>query len=349
MTGRRVGALLVAALVVIALGLWASSRKIEDSHSGAGAPVINGLKAQVNDVTEVRISRGDGSKATLRKGPTNWVVAEREYPADSGKVRKLLLDLSKLEVVETKTSDPAKYAQLGVEDVTTPTAGGTRVELVTPEKVHGVIVGRTSGMKSGYVRATDEKQSVLATPQLMLEADPQRWIDTALVDIADSRIREVEVTPASGPAYKLARENKDQADFTVTGVPKGRELSSPSAASTVSRELAGLTLTDVRKPAAAAAATSSPLPSSSRSSSSTASPKAVFRTFDGLEIQLQGRQDGERRYVVVTSQSTAKETADEATKLTARTKDWEFEIPNYKYDGIFKPIEELLKPKDEKK
>jgi hypothetical protein len=51
----------------------------------------------------------------------------------------------------------------------------------------------------------------------------------------------------------------------------------------------------------------------------------------------------------VASQSTAKETADESAKLAARSKDWEFEIPNYKYDGIFKPIEDLLKPRDEKK
>lgn len=335
MTGRRVGALLVAALVVIALGLWLSSRKIQDTQSGAGAPVIKGLKAQINDVSEIRISRGDGSKATLRKEPATWVVAEREYPADSGKVRKLLLDLSELAVVEAKTSDPEKYAQLGVEDVTTPTAGGTRLELVTPEKVHGVIIGRTSGMKSAYVRATDARQSMLATPQVMADADPQRWLDTAMVDVPEARIREVEVTPTNGPAYKISRETKEQTDFTVTGVPKGRELSSPGAPSVVTRELAGLMLTDIRKADTAAAAT--------------ASPKAVFRTFDGLEIQLQGRADGDRRYVSLTAQSTANETKDEATKLAARVKDWEFEIPNYKYDGIFKPLEELLTPRETKK
>ena len=33
-------------------------------------------------------------------------------------MRKLLLDLANLEVVEEKTSEPANYAQLGVEDVT---------------------------------------------------------------------------------------------------------------------------------------------------------------------------------------------------------------------------------------
>jgi hypothetical protein len=51
MTGRRVGALLAAALVVIGLGMWLSSRKITDTQSGGGSPVIAALKAQINEVT----------------------------------------------------------------------------------------------------------------------------------------------------------------------------------------------------------------------------------------------------------------------------------------------------------
>jgi hypothetical protein len=197
----------------------------------------------------------------------------------------------------------------------------------------------------------------------MVDADPQRWLDTTLVDIPEARIREVEITPASGPSYKLSREKKEDADFTVTGVPKGRELSSPSMASTIARELAGLTLSDVRKAgatdasASTSAAGSAAAPASAGTSATAratgaaaaTSPKAIYRTFDGLEVQLQGHQDGERRYLTVASQSTAKETADESAKLAARAKDWEFEIQNYKYDGIFKPIEDLLKPKEEKK
>lgn len=332
MTARRVATLLVAAVVIIALGMWLSSRRIVDAESGAGAPVIAGLKAQVNEVSEVRISRGDGSKVTLRKTPTAWVVGEREFPADSGKVRKLLLDLTELSVVEPKTSDPEKYAQLGVEDTTTPTATGTRVELATPEKVHAVIIGRSSGMKSTYMRATDAKQSVLATPQVMVDTDPKRWLDNSLVDIAEANVREIEVTPSSGPSYKVAREKKEDTTFNVTGIPKGRELSSPDVASSLARELAAFTLTDVRKASAAAAA----------------KPKAIYRTFDGLELQLTGREDGERRYITLTATSTAKDSEAEAQKLSTRFKDWEFEIPNYKYDGIFKPLEELLKSKDSK-
>jgi hypothetical protein len=336
MTGRRVGALLVAALLVIGLGMWLSSRKITDTQSGAGSPVIKGLTAQVNEITEVRIAKGDGTHTTLRKRPTDWVVVEREFPADSGKVRKLLLDLGALQVVEAKTADPEKYSQLGVEDVTTPTAGGTRIELVTPEKVHGVIVGKTSGVKSGYVRATDAKQSLLATPQISADPDPKRWLDSTIVDIPEARIREVEVLPGKGPAYRVTREKKEQTDFTVPNLPKGRELSSPSAANAVAGDLTMLVMTDARR-----------APSSTEPS--VPAQRAIFRTFDGLEIQVEGRAEGERRYISVVPQSSAKETTDEAQKLDARLKGWQFEIPNYKYDALFKPLEDLLKKPEGKK
>lgn len=333
MTGRRVGTLLVAAVVVVALGLWVSSRKGTPADAGIGQPVLKTLKTQLNEVTEVRVSRGDGSKTTLKKQPTGWIVGEREYAADASKVRKLLIDLSSLETVEIKTSDPAKYSQLGVEDVKMPTATGTLIEAVTPEKVHGIIVGKSSGMKSGYVRATEGKQSVLATPSVMTDADPKRWLDTTLVDIPEARVKEMEITPASGPGYKIWREKKEDTDFKVTNIPKGRELVSPSTANSTAGDLAMLALSDVRKPVAAAGGKPD---------------RAVARTFDGLEIQLTGVKEGENHFITVTASSSAQETATEAETLTTQARGWQFEVPAYKYDSLFRPLEELLQKLPEK-
>ena len=104
-TGRRVVMLLVAAIVVIVLGIWLSSRKVQIADTAAGTPVMKALKAQLNDVTEVRISKGDGSRTTLRKQPAGWIVGEREYPADTTRVRKLLIEKQIL-------SDPSVVVQV---------------------------------------------------------------------------------------------------------------------------------------------------------------------------------------------------------------------------------------------
>jgi hypothetical protein len=62
-----------------------------------------------------------------------------------------------------------------------------------------------------------------------------------------------------------------------------------------------------------------------------------------VKIDVAGRKDGTRTLVSFTPSSTAKETEAEAKTLAARLNGWEFEIPSYKYDGMFRPLEDLLK------
>jgi Domain of unknown function (DUF4340) len=334
MTARRVVMLLAAGVLVIAFAVWLSSTRNPEPATLAGNAVLPGLdKATLNSVSEVRLSKGDGTKTTLKKGATDWMIAERDYAADSGKVRKLLLDLAALNVVEEKTRAAENYPALGVEDTTSSKATGTRVDAVTPARTFSLIVGKSSGAKSGYVRLPNSPQSLLAAPLITLDADPRRWLDNKLIDIPQDRIREISVKPADGPGYTATRASKDQSDFTVAEVPKGRELSSPAAADPIAGSLGSLSLDDVRHaPTAPPAGTPPPAVS-----------HAIFRTFDGLEIDVAGHKDGNSTLISLTPRSTAQATQTEAQTLESQLKGWEFEVPSYKYDGMFHPLEELLK------
>ncbi len=328
MTPRRVLTLLIASIMVIVLAVWLSSNRQTARPTTAGDPVLQGLdKGAVNSVSEIRLTKGDGTRTTLKKGPADWSVGERDYPADTGKVRKLLLDLAALNVVEEKTSTPENYPALGVEDTKSAKATGTRVDAVTSWKTYSLIVGKSSGAKSGFVRVASATQSLLAAPLLTLDADPRRWLDHTLIDIPQDRIKEIAVKPADGPGYTATRANKDQSDFTVAEVPKGRKLSSPAAADPIAGSLAGVSLDDVQHtPTTAPAGVS----------------HAVFSTFDGLKIDVAGHKEGTKTLVSFTPISTAQATEAEAKTLGARLRGWEFEIPSYKYDGMFRPLEDLL-------
>lgn len=341
MTARRVTILLAAGLLVIAFAIWLSSRRHLERTTLAGELVLPGLDNAVNSVTEVRLRKGDGTQTTLRKGASDWTVQQRDYAADSGKVRKLLLDLAELNVVEEKTRTPESYPRLGVEDVKSPKATGTRVEAVTPAKTYALIVGKSSGAKSGYVRVADSPQSLLATPSITLDADPRHWLDHTLIDIPQERVQEVVVKPADGPGYTVTRAKKEQQDFTVPDIPKGRELSNPAAADPIAGSLAGLTSDDVQR--ASQPAPGGPPNAAAKSPPPAAPVHATFRTFDGLELDFTGHKDGSRTLIAVTAHSSAKESQPEAQSLAARVKDWEFEVPSYKYDAMFRPLEELLK------
>jgi hypothetical protein len=333
MSARRAFWLLVAGIVVIAFAIWLSSRRHLARDLVAGELVLPGLEQQVNALSSVRLRRGDDTHTTLRKDPHGWQVAERDWPADLSKVRKLILDLGALNIVEEKTRLPANYPQLGVEDVASPKATGTLIELSAPANRGALIVGKASGAKSGYVRIAGTPPSLLAAPQLSVDADPKTWLAHELVDISEQRVREIEEQPAQGVPYKASRDKAQDANFNVSPLPKGRALSSPGAADGLGAALSTLTLDDVRKaapPAGAAPAAGAVL------------AHATFRTFDGLEVELAGRKDGPHALVAINARSNAPVSAAEAQTLTARLSGWEFEIPDYKYGLIFTPLEDLL-------
>jgi hypothetical protein len=327
MTPRRVLVLLCCGVALVVAAIWLASQRHLEHATLAGDLVLPGLEHSVTAVTEVDLRRGDGTHTSLKKESSGWVVAERGWPADTGKVRKLLLDLGALNVVEEKTRLPANYPKLGVEDVSTPKATGTAIDVVTPARTFALIVGRTSSGKSGYVRVSGTAPSLLAAPLLTPDADPKTWLERALIDVPSTRVQQVEEKPADSPAYTATRDKKEQADFAVSPLPKGRQLTGPGAADSIAGSLGSLNLEDVQQGAAPAAAKLS---------------HAVFRTFDGLEVEVSGRKDGTRSLIVLTARSTAAATADEAQRLNARLGGWEFEIPDYKYGALFRPLEELL-------
>jgi Domain of unknown function (DUF4340) len=328
MNARRVAWLLVAGLVVIGFAIWVSSLRHLERATLAGDLVLPGLEHGVNTVTEVRLHKADDTHATLQKGASGWIVVERGWPAEVSRVRKLLLVLGALNVVEEKTRLSANYPALGVEDLSTPKASGTQIEVISPARTWALIIGKASGAKSGYVRVANAPQSFLAAPLLSVEADPKSWLVSALLDLPAERVREVEQRPAEGAAFTATKQKTDDTHFTVTPVPKGRELSGPGAADTLAVALSGLTLEDVAKAAA----------------SDPKAPRAFFRTFDGLEIEVGGRKDGSRAFVSLSARATAPAAKEEAQHLQSRLAGWEFEIPDYKYAAIFTPLTELLKP-----
>jgi Domain of unknown function (DUF4340) len=327
MSAGRVAWLLAAGVALVAFAIWLSSRRHLERSVMVGELVLPGLEQSVNAVTRVRLARTGDVHTTLQKGGDGWSVAERGWPADLGKVRKLLLDLGALNIVEEKTRLAANYPALGVEDITSPKATGSLIEVVAPARTWALIVGNSSSGKSGYVRIAGAPQTLLAAPLLSVDADPKAWLEQALIDLEAQRVREIEEKPAQGPAFTASRDKKEQTDFAVAPLPKGRKLTGPGVANGLAGALSALALDDVHKRGAAAPAQVS---------------HALFRTFDGLEVDVTGRKDGTHSWVSVSARSTAPESAAEVHKLEARLDGWEFEIPDYKYSAIFTPLDELL-------
>jgi hypothetical protein len=359
-----------AAAVVLAAGVWLSVHRSNQQSNVGGEEVFADLKPALGRVEEIRFAKGDGSRTTLRKSGNGWIVVERQYPADAGRVRELALALANLKVVERKTSEPSNYPTLGVEAPDKPTAASTLLEVVAGKKTWALIVGKGAGGRGVYVRKPTEAASSLAAPLISADPDQKRWIDRLLTDIPGASVHQIAVKPASGPAYLLTRADRGAADLTLSPVPRGRSPVSSMSLNAQADALTAFHFDEVRAQPATPVAPSD---------------TATYRTFDGQVIEFAGHREGEKTYVTVTahrdaalaakfpepvapvtpavadkaatapaavtpaptSPAVVKPADQTAERLASRAKGVEYEVPAYKYEAIFKKQDELLEKSPE--
>ncbi len=332
MRQRHLTILFAVSLAVLAVAVWVAQRAQYGGASIAGTLVLPGLEHDLNAVTRVRITGAGGKHATLVKGASHWMVSERGYPADSGKLRKLLIDLGNLKAVARKTRLAKDYPVLGVQPVTAAGASGVRVDVVSPHRTWSLIVGHNDQGTGSYVRRVGHKQSLLVAPVILAEAKPAHWLEPIIVDIGEKQVRSVQEHPAGKRAYRIERAKAASANFRVLGIPRGRKLASPGAADSVAAALSNLTLRDVRKAV--------PAPKDVRLST------ARFTTFKDLTVTVSGYGAAKHgpHYIEVTARAGGPKATALAARINARVHGWQYRIAGYTYRQIFQPLSGLLQP-----
>jgi hypothetical protein len=322
MNPRRFLGLAAAAVVAIALALYLGGPR-HAAQDAAGGPLLPAIQGQLGAVESVTITKGgDKPTVTLHKLGDRWTVAERgEYPADVPKLRKLLVALQGATIVEAKTADAANYHLIGVDPPGPAAGAGTRITLGRPAGAVGVIVGKSAG-RGSYARRDAEAASYLVEPALSVESEPQYWIDPHIADIETAQVRRIEIKPAGGPGYAWNRKDPKADAFELEGVPAGRtaldgKLLPPPAAA-----FANLSAEDVA-------------PASGIGFNQTS--VAILTLANGNVVTITGGIAADKRWITIA--------APQDPQLTERTRDRAFNIETYRYDSIFKPLEQLLNKK----
>ena len=360
MSRQQFIALLIAALVALSAAVYFSTQR-NSAGEVHGLPLLPALSSELNTVTSLSVLKGSPTPSvTVHKQDDVWTVAERaNYPADVSKLRKLLVSLGDAKILEEKTSNPANYSIIGVEDPTKPGATGAQIELITKQGKQDLIVGKAAEQGS-FVRRVGEKSSYIVEPAISFDAEPRYWIDSRLLDISTDKIQNIQFKPETGPGYTLRRVTEPApkpatpAAPTKTEAGKSGASNAAAAAPATTAAPAGpapskFVLGGV--PSGRQALDSNGLaPSPSTFSSLTdddvapvgtvdfSKPSIVILTLsDGSVITLTGAAVGEKRWIQVAAPKDA--------ALSTKTSGRAFEIANYRYDQIFKPLEQLLVPK----
>jgi hypothetical protein len=376
MTSRKLSILALVAVIAVVAGLWLGGRHTSPP-SLESATLYPDLKKELGAITAVRIVKAGGTPALeAKRGEGGWTITDRHnYPADEAKLRKLITGLTEAKVLEEKTSNPESYKTLGVEDISDAAAGGMQLELDGPKQPVKLIVGKQAqGAQSQYVRRAGEPKSWLINKSIDTSSSADQWLRKEIIDVSADRVQSAEVTVGTGKPYSATKKTRADADFAVEGLPKGKTLSAPSAADNFATALAGLTLSDVKP---ASEVTDQP---SARATIKTfdglVTEATGWKKDDKHFIALKTSYDAALadKFKVATRDADKKDAPaadaakkegegsppaadkpadapkpaprnveEESTKANAQLNGWVYEIPAYKYDAIFKPVDELIK------
>jgi Domain of unknown function (DUF4340) len=336
MQKRSLTLLVAAAAVLVAVAIAALATGGSGvSRAKSDQTAFPGLGDKLNQVASVAVERA-GLNLTFVRDGDRWLVAQKgDYPAAAGKVRRIVLAMADMTLVEAKTQKPDLYPRLEVED-----PGKGKSTLVTLEDKSGaplarLIVGKRrfdrlgAGNDGVYVRKPGDLQSWLARGALDFSDDMSNWLDRRVIDIPDNRVAKVSLTQTDGTNLVLSRAAPGT-KFAVTGAPANAKYKSDTALGEPAMALETLDLDDVQ-PAAKL-----PIPDKGVTAAS-------YTTFDGLTVGLKLFQHDDKDWIALTAVGSGK-AAPEATKITDRVSHWVYAIPGYKAKMMQTKLADLLEP-----
>lgn len=345
---RRTPWLVAGFVALLAAAVWVAL--IRDRTTTVDTTTLYpGLAARIADVSTVRIRRAGSEVAVeLTRDGERWSVQQRDgYLAEVGKIGVLIQDLAELRVLEEKTSVSASYPELGVEDLTAPSAGGVQVEILAGETpLAEIIVGKAApGMQATYVRKAGEATSWMVN-SLRVSANPAEWIEPNVLHVDTDRVQQASIQIGNERPRIATKATLATTDFTVTGLGPGQKLRSAAAANGVAAGLIAVQADDVRR----------------ADNAQPPAARATYRTFDGLEVELQGWTQGGERWITAQARfdaalaarhaaeptpdrgvdmprRTPEQVQQEVERINGRTEGWVYQVPEYKYEAIFMPAQ----------
>lgn len=353
---RRVRALAVLAgvtgiaVLLAALALWQRASTGEPDFKPVR--MFPALQQAMEDVASIHVETKSAAFNVVRDEKKHWILPDKsKYPADFNTVRKTVLGLAELDLVERRTARSDWHDKLGLK---LPKSGGEGT-LVTfkdakGEELASLVVGSSvegasaGGEQAVYVRRPNDAQTYVARGTFAPPTNEAQWLDKAFVELARDRVKSAEMTPFKGRAYGVTRAKPEDEDFRlVQPLPSGRMLRTPGEPNGIGNALLGISFDDVM-----------PAPELDF----TGAAHATYLTFDGLRLNLRLIEKDNEFWMTVdafadpglapstapASTALKPDIAKEVKELNEALAGWAFRIPRYKGALLTAPLDDLLVP-----
>jgi len=233
-------------------------------------------------VSEITVSTKNEVATLTRPVEGQWQLKEKHnYPVSPDKIHKLLIGVAELVTLEAKTNNPKLYSKLGVEDIT---ADASQSKLLTLKNAEGktlasLIVGNDkvaktdSTLREIYVRRAEDKQAWLVIGQLTVEKAAANWLNAKIIDVDSARVHKINITHPDGETIAVFKTTPHDEEFKLADIPEKAKVKFPYLLKNIATTLSNLELDDITT-------------ANEITFADDASTRAVFTTFDGLEITM---------------------------------------------------------------
>jgi len=319
----------VAAISVVATALVLRTSAPTVASDRRGEPVLPSLVSRANDVTAVTVREGTETLAIERRD-NRFVTAESGFPVKTDAVRELLASSGELRFEEARTSDAARYGELGLADPGTKgndkdgavVAGKEVIVRASASELADFVVGSRDPTVGGpvggvYVRLKGGPQTFLARGNVQLPSSRSDWFVAVDLDVKRSEIKKIELS--GGGREDVTANAEKPGELTLANVPEKR-VADTFKVSRLGTLVESFTFQDVRKATKAA----------------DEARHMIVDTEDGLRLTFTSVGDVTEGWVQIAATAQAAEEAKQAkAKLIASKVDgFEFRLPSSQADLI---------------
>ncbi len=220
---------ILALLAAVSVGATAavlrtSAAGIASDHRGER--VLPGLIDKTNQITGVVVRQGKDTLAIERRD-TGFVAADSGFPVKADPVRELIASSIELSFEEARTSDPARYPDLGLADpgaadggkeITLRAAGGNLADFVVGNR-DNTVGGAVGGE---FIRLEGQPQTWLARGNVRLPANRSDWFAGLDLGLRGDEIKKLAVSGGGRDAVTASANAAKPGELSLENVPEKR-------------------------------------------------------------------------------------------------------------------------------
>jgi hypothetical protein len=308
----------LAVLAAISVGLTAGVLQTSAptvASDRRGETIVPSLAAKANDLTGLSIRDGAGTLAIDRRD-NRFVASDSGYPIKTDAVRDVVASSAELSFQEARTSDPARYGDLGLADpgakdagkeITFRTAGGELASFVVGNRDTSV-GGPTGGV---FVRLKGQPQTFLARGDVRLPVVRSDWFVGFDLDVKRNEIKKVELTGGGRDGVTASANADKPGELVLAEVPEKRTADTFKV-SRLATLVESFTFQDVRKATKPA----------------DGARRMVVDAGEGLRLVLTTVGDIPEGWVQIAAEATSDAAKDKAKLIASKVDGYDFRLPS---------------------